>query len=153
MRETPDGLRPEPGFLAEQMSQMSELTQTPMPEFEIVEYEPVIDSSNMLPQDWLKIARDIEQRYANFAGFVVIHGTDTMAYTASALPFMLGPIAKPVILTGSPASTFPSSLRRARKLEDSNAPGRQSRDSRSLPALWRSTIERVSFDQVECRQL
>lgn len=101
MRETPDGLRPAPGFLAEQMSQMSELTQTPMPAFEIVEYEPVIDSSNMLPQDWLKIARDIEQRYADFAGFVIIHGTDTMAYTASALPFMLGPISKPVILTGS----------------------------------------------------
>lgn len=101
MRETPSGLRPESGFLAEQMSQMPELTQSSMPDFEIIEYEPLIDSSNMLPSDWLKIARDIEQRYADYAGFLVIHGTDTMAYTASALPFMLGPISKPVILTGS----------------------------------------------------
>lgn len=101
MRETPTGLRPEPGFLAGQMSRMSELTQSPMPSFEIVEYDPVIDSSNMVPSDWLKIAQDIEQRYADYAGFVVIHGTDTMAYTASALPLMLGSIAKPVILTGS----------------------------------------------------
>lgn len=101
MKETPDGLRPVAGFLAEQMSQMPELSQDPMPEFDIVEYDPVIDSSNMLPTDWLKIARDIEQRYTEYVGFVVIHGTDTMAYTASALPFMLGSISKPVILTGS----------------------------------------------------
>ena len=101
MRETANGLRPEPGFLIERMSQMPELNQEPMPEFEIVEYDPLIDSSNMVPEQWLKIAHDIQQRYFDYSGFVVIHGTDTMAYTASALPFILGPIAKPIILTGS----------------------------------------------------
>ncbi len=101
MKETPLGLRPEAGFLAEQMAQMPELLQEPMPSFDIVEYDPVIDSSNMAPSDWLKIARDIEHRYEDYVGFVVIHGTDTMAYTASSLPFMLGAISKPVILTGS----------------------------------------------------
>lgn len=101
MMETDSGLRPEPGFLAAQLSQMPELFHSPMPAFEIIEYDPVIDSSNMRPQHWMQIARDVQQRYFDFDGFVVIHGTDTMAYTASALPFMLGDIAKPIIFTGS----------------------------------------------------
>jgi L-asparaginase len=65
------------------------------------EYDPLLDSANMTPSDWLKIARDIADRYDDYDGFVVLHGTDTMAYTASALPFMLEGLRKPVILTGS----------------------------------------------------
>ncbi len=64
-------------------------------------FEHLIDSSDMGPDGWIHIAQVIEKRYADFDGFVVLHGTDTMAYTASALSFMLENLDKPVILTGS----------------------------------------------------
>ena len=51
--------------------------------------------------DWAKLARDIEKHYDQFDGFVILHGTDTMCYTASALSFMLENLGKPVILTGA----------------------------------------------------
>ncbi len=60
-----------------------------------------IDSSDMSPAIWGQLARIIEQNYQLFDGFVILHGTDTMSYTASALSFMLQNLAKPVILTGS----------------------------------------------------
>ena len=63
--------------------------------------DPVIDSSNVSPRNWLDLAAIIRDNYARYDGFVVLHGTDTMAYTASALSFMLETLAKPVILTGS----------------------------------------------------
>jgi L-asparaginase len=66
-----------------------------------VSFDPVKDSSNIDPGVWIKIAEIIEQNYTGFDGFVVLHGTDTMAYTASALSFMLENLGKPVILTGS----------------------------------------------------
>ena len=66
-----------------------------------IQFDPPIDSSNMSPQLWAKIAEDIEQNYDDYDGFVVLHGTDTMAYTASALSFMLENLQKPVIVTGS----------------------------------------------------
>ena len=62
---------------------------------------PVIDSSNVSPDNWLALARLIRDNYARYDGFVVLHGTDTMSYTASALSFMLENLAKPVIFTGS----------------------------------------------------
>lgn len=64
-------------------------------------FDAPIDSSNMDPAHWAKIVRAIAGSYDDFDGFVVLHGTDTMAYTASALSFMLEGLAKPVILTGS----------------------------------------------------
>jgi len=60
-----------------------------------------IDSSNMLPENWLQIAEIIYNNYDKHDGFVILHGSDTMAYTASALSFMLENLSKPVILTGS----------------------------------------------------
>ncbi len=60
-----------------------------------------IDSSNMTPYDWVKIAKEIYSDYENYDGFIITHGTDTMAYTSSALTYMLEGIDKPVILTGS----------------------------------------------------
>jgi L-asparaginase len=66
-----------------------------------VSFDPVKDSSNIDPGVWIKIAEIIEENYTGFDGFVVLHGTDTMAYTASALSFMLENLGKPVILTGS----------------------------------------------------
>ncbi len=62
---------------------------------------PVIDSSNMNPTSWLKIANKIKKHYNKFDGFVILHGTDTMAYTASALSYMFENLDKPIILTGS----------------------------------------------------
>jgi len=72
-----------------------------MPAYQIKEYQPLLDSSNMRLDDWNRIASDIANEYNNFDGFVIFHGTDTMAYTASALSFMLENLAKPVIVTGS----------------------------------------------------
>ena len=62
---------------------------------------PVIDSSNVEPANWVALARLIRDNYARYDGFVVLHGTDTMSYTASALSFMLENLAKPVVFTGS----------------------------------------------------
>jgi lysophospholipase len=67
----------------------------------VLEYNPLMDSSNMSIEDWIRIASDIELYYYDFDAFVVLHGTDTMAYTASALSFMLENLGKSVILTGS----------------------------------------------------
>jgi L-asparaginase len=101
MIPTPDGYAPAPGYLAEQIAAMPELKSDLMPEVEIHEYDPLLDSSNMTPADWHKIASDIAAHDEQYDGFIVLHGTDTMAYTASALPFMLHGLRKPVIVTGS----------------------------------------------------
>lgn len=61
----------------------------------------LIDSSNISPEFWVNIAEVIQKNYSSYDGFVVLHGTDTMAYSASALSFMLENLAKPVIFTGS----------------------------------------------------
>ena len=66
-----------------------------------IQFEPPIDSSDMEPDAWRKIVKIISDNYDQYNGFVILHGTDTMAYTASALSFMLENLAKPVILTGS----------------------------------------------------
>ncbi len=66
-----------------------------------ITFNPPIDSSNMTPIIWEKIARTIEKNYFHYDGFVILHGTDTMAYTASALSFMFENLGKPVVLTGS----------------------------------------------------
>lgn len=64
-------------------------------------FDPLIDSSDMDPEMWRRIALLIRDSYESYDGFVILHGTDTMAYTASALSFMLEDLAKPVVLTGS----------------------------------------------------
>ena len=70
-------------------------------EINIHSFETPIDSSNMQPNQWLKLAEIIYNEYDRHDGFVILHGSDTMAYTASALSFMLENLCKPVILTGS----------------------------------------------------
>ena len=70
-------------------------------QIETISFETPIDSSNMNISSWQKIANIIEENYSNFDGFVVLHGSDTMSYSASALSFMLENLAKPVIFTGS----------------------------------------------------
>jgi L-asparaginase len=68
---------------------------------ESISFEEPIDSSNMGPSDWVLMAEIIEENYQKFDGFVVLHGSDTMSYSASALSFMLENLSKPVIFTGS----------------------------------------------------
>lgn len=68
---------------------------------ETISFEKPIDSSNMNPEKWVQIATIIEENYSIFDGFVILHGSDTMSYSASALSFMLENLAKPVIFTGS----------------------------------------------------
>jgi L-asparaginase len=68
---------------------------------ETISFEKPIDSSNMNPQKWVSIATIIEEKYSDFDGFVVLHGSDTMSYSASALSFMLENLSKPVVFTGS----------------------------------------------------
>ena len=64
-------------------------------------FKNLIDSSNMTPEFWIELAEKIEECYNDYEGFVVLHGSDTMAYSASALSFMLENLAKPVVFTGS----------------------------------------------------
>lgn len=66
-----------------------------------ITFNPALDSSNVTPEVWVKIATTIKENYELFDGFVVLHGTDTMAYTASALSYIFENLGKPVILTGS----------------------------------------------------
>ena len=101
MQKKQAGYVPVSGHLESLMSQLPELHSNLMPAYDIRESDPLLDSSNMAPGDWLKIANDIAENYDRYDGFVVLHGTDTMAYTASALPFMLQDLQKPVIVTGA----------------------------------------------------
>ena len=99
--KTNHGYTPAQGYVQTALSQIPALFHAEMPNFVIKEYQPLLDSSNMTVSEWNRIAVDIADEYSNYDGFVVFHGTDTMAYTASALSFMLENLGKPVILTGS----------------------------------------------------
>lgn len=101
MQRSDHGYIPVSGYMQKQLEQMPEFHRSEMPAFSIHEYCPLIDSSDMTPADWQRIADDIYANYDNYDGFVILHGTDTMAYTASALSFMLENLNKPVIITGS----------------------------------------------------
>ena len=95
-------LSPVQGALTEFMKKsMLELQHEQMPDVVVHEYTPLLDSSDMGPPDWALLAKDIKANYLYFDGFVVLMGTDTMAYSATALSFMLENLGKPVIFTGS----------------------------------------------------
>ena len=72
-----------------------------MPDVTLHEYSPFYDSSDLGPADWARLADDIRSNYLHFDGFVVLTGTDTMAYCATALSFMLENLGKPVVFSGS----------------------------------------------------
>ncbi|CUU24239.1 L-asparaginase 1 [Duffyella gerundensis] len=101
MQRSAQGYIPVSGHLQQQLANMPEFHRAEMPLFTIHEYQPLMDSSDMTPEDWLAIANDIKKNYDRYDGFVILHGTDTMAFTASALSFMLENLTKPVIVTGS----------------------------------------------------
>ncbi len=85
----------------EQMSKLIPELNECSYELSYFSFDPTVDSSNMGPELWIKLASIIEEHYELFDGFVVLHGSDTMAYSASALSFMLENLNKPVIFTGS----------------------------------------------------
>ncbi len=101
MKKSDHGYVPVAGFMEKQLASMPEFHRPEMPLFTIHEYDPLMDSSDMTPADWQLIADDIAANYDKYDGFVILHGTDTMAYTASALSFMFKNLGKPVIVTGS----------------------------------------------------
>ncbi|OAQ63466.1 lysophospholipase [Pochonia chlamydosporia 170] len=135
MQEGPDGLAPSEGFLDSAMAprptfnDMSGLDvklqayknghltsldslRTPPTanhrhiRYSILEFTPLLDSSSISATDWASMALCVKQNYHLFDGFVILHGTDSLAYTASALSFMMSNLGKPVILTGSQAPIF-----------------------------------------------
>jgi len=101
MQKSKYGYIPVSGYLQKQILKMPEFYSPEMPYFFIKEYRPLIDSANMTPIEWQIIANDIKKNYHKYDGFIILHGTDTMAYTASALSFILENLEKPVIITGS----------------------------------------------------
>ncbi len=101
MVRTVNGYEPKIGYVKTALASIPALSHQDMPNYIIKEYTPLLDSSNMTVSEWNRIAADIAEQYDLFDGFVIFHGTDTMAYTASALSFMLENLDKPVILTGS----------------------------------------------------
>ena len=94
------GLIPDAAFadhLTQHLNEADELSHN----FVISSYPELIDSSNATPKDWQTIARDIESKWHEFDAFIVLHGTDTMAYTSAALTLMFAHSDKPIIVTGS----------------------------------------------------
>ena len=101
MKKTENGYATSPGFLKTALDAIPDLKKQGMPEWELVELPSILDSSNVSVNEWNEIARMIYDSYGRYDGYVILHGTDTMAYTASALSFILENNSKPIILTGS----------------------------------------------------
>lgn len=103
MVESKDGNVPKRGFLKQQMDKILAMhkNRREISPFTIKEYDPLLDSSNMSINNWNKMIVDIRDNYDKYDSFIVIHGTDTLSYTASALSFALEGLSKPVIITGS----------------------------------------------------
>lgn len=101
MVETPDGSAPGAASLAPFLDEIVAGAHGELPAIAFAELDPVIDSSNATPDTWCEIAHILYARREEHCGFVVLHGTDTMAYTASALSFLLPDFGKPVVVTGS----------------------------------------------------
>lgn len=96
-----NGYIPSQGKLEDDLAEISDLSKAGMPEWEVIQFCPLLDSSNMSIPEWNKIGETIAENYERFDGFVILHGTDTMSYSASALSFMLENLDKPVIFTGA----------------------------------------------------
>lgn len=101
MVPTKKGYAPKKGYFYDAISSINDLRSANMPDWEMIEFDPLLDSSNIALNQWNQIGRSIRDNYKKYDGFIVLHGTDTMAYTASALSFMLEGLTKPIIITGS----------------------------------------------------
>ncbi len=101
MVETPAGSAPAPAALGPYLDAIVSSSAGELPPIDLVELDPLIDSSNATPDTWCTIAKILDSHRDDYAGFVVLHGTDTMAYTSSALSFLLPAFGRPVVVTGS----------------------------------------------------
>ena len=101
MVPTRDGYQPKEGYFSGELEKIRDLYSDAMPKWDLIEYDPLLDSSNITYVQWNRMANTIKENYERYDGFVILHGTDTMAYSASALSFMLEGLKKPVIFTGS----------------------------------------------------
>ena len=110
MRKTPQGFAPAASVVEDFLDESLQKYADQLPQCDLESLLPLIDSSNITISDWNKILVRIRDSYDHYDGFVVVHGTDTMAYTASALSFALEGLNKPVVLTGSqvPLTEVPS---------------------------------------------
>ena len=101
MKNTEQGYAPVSGYLLGELNKIDDLNRDGMPKWDFVETDTLLDSSNISATEWNNMAKSIVDNYNLYDGFVILHGTDTMAYTASALSFILHGLDKPVVLTGS----------------------------------------------------
>ena len=101
MRTSSEGYQPCDGIQTLIESSLSMAAFAELQPYQVHEFDNLIDSSNALPSNWLEIAQCIKDHYQQYSAFIVLHGTDTMAYTAAALHHLLGENIKPVIVTGS----------------------------------------------------
>ncbi|WP_428034108.1 asparaginase [Amphritea sp.] len=101
MQASANGYVPVAGFEQQLRAQLSGPGDAQLPAFEVLELEQLIDSSNLQPHHWTVLGGIIRAHWSQYDGFILLHGTDTMAYTASMLSFMLQGMDKPVIVTGS----------------------------------------------------
>ena len=101
MTRTSEGYQPDGAYFRNAIFHMDSLRAPGMPSWDFFECDPLLDSSKMSLKEWNMMGKMIADRYEDYDGFVILHGTDTMAYSASALSFMLEGLHKPVILTGS----------------------------------------------------
>ncbi len=101
MIPTEHGYAPKKDYFSSLLSEIHQLQSPALPSWEVIEFDPLLDSSNIGIEEWNQLGREIAARYEQYDGFVVLHGTDTMSYTASALSFMLEGLNKPVIFTGA----------------------------------------------------
>lgn len=101
MRKTARGYVPAADYLGDEIKRLCGRYGESLPDITFMQFSPLLDSSDVSSEEWNRIGGTIYREYERFDGFVILHGTDTMAYTASALSFMLSGLMKPVILTGS----------------------------------------------------
>lgn len=96
-----NGYAPSGTSFRETLFSIRDLSMKGMPQLSVIQFDPLLDSCNISVNEWNKIGQTIYDNYDAYDGFVVLHGTDTMSYSASALSFMLEDLDKPVIFTGS----------------------------------------------------
>lgn len=101
MTKTENGYAPNMNKFLKMVNNIEELKDPKMPFWNIEAISPILDSSNISLNEWNKIGEKVYENYDNYDGFVILHGTDTMAYSASALSFMLENNSKPIVFTGS----------------------------------------------------
>jgi L-asparaginase len=102
METTDQGLRPATfQNFSSSFRLLLDLKDSGLPDFDLQASTPILDSARMKPRDWIRLATEVATNYSRYDGFLLIMGTDTMSYTASALSFFLENIRKPVIITGS----------------------------------------------------